>query len=232
MKSLHSPTIVRRISSRFYLPIVTMSAVVLVAPSPVTAQAIVAAAPKTVTVTEAIRGERLAQHAEMARRMYEPQMTPRWPLNKWPSALTVDGKPRAPWRISTWGPLSRESGFVTGAEPKTSYTGEFEMYWSRMPDFRITKYTVWPTEQGWIARIIYQGTTKDGRAALAHQVDIVSVDDTGKVARIEWHCDAGEWIDQVWSKASGLTAAQVREVLAQANGWNHLIDISLGRAKP
>ena len=105
------------------------------------------------------------------------------------------------------------------------------MYWNRIPDFRIVEYQVWPNEQGWIARLIFAGTANDGTPVRAHQVDIVTVDDTGKVARIEYHCDAGEWIDQVWSKASGLSAAQVRQVLAQPHGWNSLIAIALGRAK-
>jgi hypothetical protein len=222
----------RHQSLRLHLALASAAVAAVMQPALASAQATFAPPPKVISVQEPLQADRVAQHAEMARRMYEPQMTPRWPLGQLGSALTADGKPRAPWTITTWGPLSRESHFVTSAAAPTEHTGEFQMYWSRMPDFRITKYTVWPTEQGWIARIIYEGTNKEGKAALAHQVDIVSVDDTGKVTRIEWHCDAGEWIDQVWSKASGMPAAKVREVLAQPNGWNHLIDISLGRAKP
>jgi hypothetical protein len=65
---------------------------------------------------------------------------------------------------------------------------------------------------------------------LAHQVDIVTVDESGKLVRLEWHCDSGEWINQVWTKSSGLPPEKVREVLAQPKGFDRLCQIALGRA--
>jgi hypothetical protein len=172
---------------------------------------------------------RVELHRRMAQRKYDQQMIPRWRIGE-PGILTADGQPRGPWRVTTWGPLNGESGFTTTGAAPMEYTGEFLMYWSRIPDFRITEYKVWPTEQGWIARIIFGGTAKDGTPVRAHQVDVVTVDESGKVVRIEYHCDAGEWINQVWMKASGLPAQKVREVLAQPKGWDRLIDIALGRS--
>ncbi|MFC4595465.1 hypothetical protein [Sphingobium tyrosinilyticum] len=166
-------------------------------------------------------------HAEMGRRMYEPQMTPRWPILEQPSAYTVEGTAREPWTVSFYGPLNGESSMTTNGV-RTKHTAEYEMYWKYIPDFRITEYKVWPTPEGWIARIIYEGTTKDGIPVLAHQVDIVTVDETAKVVRLEWHCDAGEWIREVWTRSSGLTEAQVREVLAQPKGFDRLCEIALG----
>lgn len=178
----------------------------------------------------AANGTKLATHMEMARRLYEPQTTPRWSLPR-PGYYTADGEARPEWRVTTWGPVNRESSHMAKGGPVTDHTDEFRMYWSRIPDFRITEYQVWPTETGWIARILYGGTTADGTPVLAHQADFVTVDESGKVVRIEWYCDAGEWIEQVWTRASGLNEQQVRTTLAKPDGFRRLIDIALGRAK-
>jgi hypothetical protein len=202
------------------------AAAALLCGAPAAAQT--AGAPPSAGSAPVAASARLQANLELAQRKYDQQMIPRWPLGG-RGVHTYDGKGRAAWRISTWGPMNGESGHMVTGAPATAYTGEFLMYWSRIPDFRIVDYTVWPTEEGWIARLVFGGTAKDGTEVRAHQVDIVTVDETGKIARIEWHCDAGEWIRNVWSKASGLTEPQVRDVLAKPQGWDRLIDIALGR---
>jgi hypothetical protein len=206
-----------------------LGAAALMTAAPAMAQTDHAGKPHT-AATESVASKSVLQmHLEMARRMYEPQKTPHWKLPVL-SAMTADGKPRTPWKQETFGPLSGESSHIEKGEISTDYTDEFRMYWSRIPDFHIAEYKVWPTKEGWIARIIYEGTTKDGTHVRAHQADIATVDETGKVVRFEWHCSEGEWIRQVWTRASGLTELQVRDVLSKPKGWDRLIDISLGRA--
>jgi hypothetical protein len=173
---------------------------------------------------------RTARHEEMARRMYEPQMTPHWPLE---GPGSMDGSTSAnpddqePWEMRTWGPLNGELTVSMPRPPKKEHSGEFLMYWSRIPDFRILEYRVWPNEDGWIARIEYGGTARDGTSVLAHQVDIVTVDERGRLVRLEWHCDSNEWINQVWTASSDLPADNVRELLAKPDGFQLLIDHAL-----
>jgi hypothetical protein len=229
--SLEHPLARRALFGHCHLPLLAAACVMALLAAPPTLAQTSAAAPVTASVSEnTVSKARLASHLDMARRMYQPQMTPHWPTKDWSSSYTAEGTARPPWKITTLGPLTGESSMTVTGAPATEHTGEFQMYWSRIPDFRIAEYKVWPTDEGWIARIIYVGTAKDGTPVRAHQVDIVSVDDTGKVTRIEWHCDAGEWIRQVWTKASGLSEPQVRDVLAKPKGFERLIDISLGRA--
>jgi hypothetical protein len=210
----------REVLSRQLPLLAAATAATLLGVAPALAQDITSAAP--------VRRARIEANRALAQRKYDLQMIPRWPLGG-AGVHTVDGSARAPWRVTTWGPMNGESSHMATGAPASEYTGEFLMYWSRIPDFRILEYKVWPTEEGWIARLIFGGTAKDGTSVRAHQVDIVTVDETGKVVRIEWHCDAGEWIRNVWSKSGGLSEQAVREVLAKPKGWERLIDIALGR---
>ena len=168
---------------------------------------------------------------QMARCMYEPQKTAyQQGLVRLPGAWSADGQIHEPWMLTTFGPLAGETRHtINGADDSMDGTREFQMYWTGIPDFRITEFKVWPTQEGWIARIIYSGTTRDGTPVLAHQVDIVTVDEKHRVVRIEWFCDTNQWTQQVWSRASGKSVEELREMLSKPGGFQALIEYTLSQ---
>lgn len=175
--------------------------------------------------------DKAAVYREMARCTYEPQMTAykdkTAPINL-PGAWSAGGKIHDPWTITFFGPMAGEfTATLTGAPDDMSCTKEYRMYWTGFPDFRLTDYKVWPIEDGWIARITFKGTAPDGTTAEVHQADIATVDEEGRLVRMEWFVDTNQWQQRVWSKASGLSMEELRVVLAQKGGFQKLIDHTL-----
>ena len=176
-------------------------------------------------------GDKAEIYREMARCTYEPQMTAY--LNKaagvrLPGAWSAGGKVYEPWEITFFGPMAGEFKYtVDGSPDSMSCTNEYRMYWTGFPDFRVTDYKVWPTENGWIARITFNGEAPDGTKAEVHQVDIATVDEEGKLVRMEWFVDTEQWRQRVWLKASGLTLEELRAMLAQQGGFQKLIEHTL-----
>ncbi len=182
---------------------------------------------KNDTARENAKKSRLDVHREMARCMYEPQMTAyKTGTNvRLGGAWSAGGEIHEPWTLTTFGPMAGEgTATLNGAPESMDCSPEFQMYWTGIPDFRITDYKVWPTEEGWIARITYGGTARDGTPVLAHQADFVTVDDTGRVVRVEWFVDTNQWQQRVWSKASGKSVDELREMLSKPGGFQKLIE--------
>jgi hypothetical protein len=168
--------------------------------------------------------DRIELHRDMARRMYEPQVTgyERGNVDGSNASWTADGSIDEPYELTLFSP-KRGDWTVTIASPDTmDGNAEFRMYWKGIPDFGIKKYDVWPLEDGWIARLIYGGTARDGERIVAHQVDIVTTDDQDRVVRLEWYVDQEQWL-QVWAKASSKTVDEVRTMVATLNGWDRFL---------
>lgn len=178
-----------------------------------------------------VPGDRAEIYREMARCTYEPQMTAY--RNKaagisLPGAWSAGGKLHDPWTITFFGPMAGEfTATIDGSPDSMSCTNEYRMYWTGFPDFRITDYKVWPIEDGWIARITFKGTAPDGTTAEVHQADIATVDEEGRLVRVEWFVDTNQWQQRVWSKASGLSMEELREMLSQKGGFQKLIEHTL-----
>src|ERR1700712_558308 len=117
-------------------------------------------------------GEKRAAYLEMARCTYEPQMTAY--LDKpsgvrLPGAWSIAGKVHEPWTITFFGPMIGEfTTTIDGSADSMSCTDEYRMYWTGFPDFRVIDYKVWPTDEGWIARIVFGGQAPDGTVAEVH----------------------------------------------------------------
>jgi hypothetical protein len=175
---------------------------------------------------------RVEIHREMARCMYEPQMTAyqQGGMNL-QGAWSAGGEVHEPWTVTTFGPLVGEARTTITGEPNSmDATPEFQMYWTGIPDFRVTDYKIFPNEEGWIARITYGGTSRVGTSVVAHEVDIVTTDDQERVVRIEWFIDTPQW-HQIWSQASGLSLEDVQAMLAKPAGLKQIIDYTLSRPR-
>ena len=46
---------------------------------------------------------------------------------------------------------------------------ELRMYWQRMPDFGITRFEVYPDENGWAQVLYWGGTTPEGQTFEAQE---------------------------------------------------------------
>jgi hypothetical protein len=99
---------------------------------------------------------------------------------------------------------------------------EFRMYWKGIPDYGIKDYEVWPVETGWIARLAYKGTARDGEEIVAHHVDIVTTDNQGRVVRLEWYVDQEQWL-RVWAKASGMSVEELRAKVTTLDGCQQFL---------
>jgi hypothetical protein len=168
--------------------------------------------------------DRLELHRDMARRMYEPQVTGHELGNVDASnaCWTADGEIHEPYELTLFSP-KRGDWTVTMTSPESmDPDAEFQMYWKGIPDYGIKKYDVWPLEDGWIARLVYGGTARDGEAVIAHQVDIVTTDDQERVVRLEWYVDQEQWL-RVWAKASGKTVEEVRAMVETLDGWERFL---------
>src|ERR1700712_2095797 len=121
--------------------------------------------------------DRLELHCQMARRMYEPQIDAYkigWVENK---GWTSDGEIHEPFELTLFSPKRGDWTVQLTDGTSMDPNAEFGMYWHGIPDFGIRWYEVFPHEHGWIARIRYEGTAKDGSLVVAHQVDFATVDD-------------------------------------------------------
>ena len=132
--------------------------------------------------------EKRAAYLEMARCTYEPQMTAWKEKGRilLPGAWSIGGKIHEPWTITFFGPLAGEfTREITGTPDTMECTREYRMYWTGFPDFKLDEYKVWPIEDGWIACQTFRGTTRDGTMAEVHQTDIATVDEAGRMVRME-----------------------------------------------
>jgi hypothetical protein len=167
--------------------------------------------------------DRIETHREMARRMYESQVDGyKVGHIERHGGWTADGKVHEPYELTLFSP-KRGDWTVTVTPEKPDPNPEFQMYWTGMPDFGIRNYEVFPHEDGWVCRMVYKGTTRDGTEVVAHQVDFATVDEQGRVVRMEWYTDPNQWL-RVWSAASGKSIEEVSALFDTLNGFQRLID--------
>ncbi|MFC7886323.1 hypothetical protein ACFUVV_31220 [Streptomyces sp. NPDC057376] len=173
----------------------------------------------------------VTRNAEMARRMYETQVRAhRTHSLVQPGILSYDDDFSEPWDLVLFSPKRGDwTVRITGPE---SFDGEpeFRMYWTGMPDFAITSYEVFPHEDGWVCRMVYTGHTRDGEEIVAHQVDFATIDDKGRLVRMEWYTDPNQWL-RVWSAATGKTVAEVDEYFATTDGFARMIQETIASRK-
>jgi hypothetical protein len=163
-------------------------------------------------------------HREMARRMYESQVVAHRVGRLEPhGAWTYSGKVDEPYDLTLFSPKRGDWIKRMTSETSMNPDPEFQMYWTGMPDFGIKHYEVFPHEDGWICRMVYKGTTRDGTEVVAHQVDIATTDDKNRVVRMEWYTDPNQWL-RVWQAASGKPMAEVSQLFDSLDGFQRLID--------
>jgi hypothetical protein len=145
---------------------------------------------------------------------------------------TPDGEIHEPYDLTLFSP-KRGDWTVRMTRPDSmNPNGEFQMYWTRIPDFGIREYDVFPREDGWIAKLVYKGTAFDGTSVTAHQVDFAYTDQQSRVVRMEWYTDQLQWFN-VWSAASGKSVDEVRRKVESLDGWSQLIAETIaGRGAP
>jgi hypothetical protein len=166
----------------------------------------------------------LARNAEMARRMYDVQVTGHLTQSlDQRGVLSFDDDFAEPWDLVLFSPKRGDwTVRITGPE---SFDGEpeFRMYWTGMPDFAVTRYEVFPHEAGWVCRMVYTGHTRSGEEVVAHQVDFATVDEQGRLVRMEWYTDPNQWL-RVWSAATGRSVAEVDRYFATTDGFARMIE--------
>jgi hypothetical protein len=167
--------------------------------------------------------DRIQLHREMATRMYEAQVVGyqhgRIEIH---GGWTADGQVHEPYEMTLFSP-KRGDWTIRMTRPDTmNPNAEFQMYWFGIPDFGIKWYEIFPHEDGWICRMRFEGTATDGELVVAHQVDFATVDDQGRVVRMEWYVDQPQW-NKVWSKASGKTVEEVAAKVATLGGWDSFL---------
>lgn len=171
--------------------------------------------------------EKRAAYLEMARCTYEPQMTA-WKTKDrilLPGAWSIGGKIHPTWTLTLFGPLAGEfTREVDGSPDTMECTKEYRMYWKAFPDFRLDEWRAWPKEDGWIARQTFRGTGPDGTIAEVHQADIATVDEAGRLVRMEWFVDNYQWQSRVLTVCSRLPVEEVRKMTMQPGGYGMLID--------
>jgi hypothetical protein len=163
--------------------------------------------------------EKIELHLRMAERMYDSQVEAYKAGHVENNCWTADGKIHEPFELTLFSPKRGDwTVRVTGPESMDP-NAEFNLYWFGIPDFGIVWYEVTPREDGWICRMRYEGTATDGEHVVAHQVDFATVDDKGRVVRLEWYVDQPQW-NAVWAKASGRTVEEVAAKVATLGGWD------------
>ena len=169
-------------------------------------------------------------HRELARRRYESQVNG-WKEGRIDIWYTPEGDIGEPYELTLFSPKRGDWKVQMTSRASMDSNPEFQMYWTGIPDFGIKDYTVWPNEEGWIARITFAGTALDGTSVTAHQVDIVTTDDKLRVTRLEWYSDQLQWFT-VWSVASGKPVEEVQDLFRSTDGFKRLIaDTLAGREK-
>jgi hypothetical protein len=155
----------------------------------------------------------------MARRKYEAQKvgSETGHIEPW---YSPDGVIDEPWELTLF---SARRGDWTVSVDSMNPDPEFQMYWTRIPDFGIKEYEVYPHEQGWVAKQVFRGTAIDGTPVVGHQIDFVTTDDQCRIVRIEWYVDSAEW-ERIWSVASGKPIEEVHALVTTLGGFQRLID--------
>ncbi|MFC7886897.1 hypothetical protein ACFUVV_34165 [Streptomyces sp. NPDC057376] len=144
---------------------------------------------------------------------------------------TPDGEIDEPYELTLFSPKRGEWTVPMTGRDSMDSNPEFQMYWTRIPDFGIKEYDVLAHEDGWIARQVFGGTAVDGTSVTAHQVDFVTTDERCRVVRLEWYTDPNQWL-RVWSVASGKPLAEVSELFDTHDGFKRLIaDTIAGRER-
>lgn len=161
-------------------------------------------------------------HRELARRRYESQVHghENGRIEIW---YTPEGEIDEPYELTLFSPKRGDWTVPMTSRASMDSNPEFQMYWTRIPDFGIKDYTVWPNEDGWIARMTFAGTALDGTPVTAHQVDIVATDERCRIVRMEWYSDQLQWFN-VFSVASGKPVTEVQELFATTGGFKRLIE--------
>ena len=160
-------------------------------------------------------------HRELARRRYESQVNG-YETGRVEMWYAPDGDIGEPYELTLFSPKRGDWKVQMADRYSNDSNPEFQMYWTGIPDFGIREYTVWPNEEGWIARMTFGGTALDGTPVTAHQVDIVTTDDKCRIARLEWYSDQLQWFG-VWSVASGKPVDEVQELFTSTDGFKRLI---------
>jgi hypothetical protein len=169
--------------------------------------------------------DRTERHRRMAEIMYSTQVTGHKVGHvDMPGAWNCYGKDKhEPYELTLFSPKRGDwTVTVTGLESMDG-NPEWQMYWTGIPDFRISHYEVFPHEDGWICRMVFEGTSRAGEKIVAHQVDFATVDEQGRVARMEWYTDPNQWL-RVWNVASGKPLEEVDALFATTDGFRQLID--------
>jgi hypothetical protein len=158
-------------------------------------------------------------HREMARNKYEAQAIGH-ELGRIDVWYTPEGPAKEPYELTLFSP---KRGEWTVAADTMDPTREFQMYWTRIPDFRIRDYEVFAHEDGWISKQEFGGTALDGTEVVAHQVDFVTTDEQCRIVRMEWYTDSPQWLE-VFSVASGKPIEEVQEYFETTGGFARLIE--------
>jgi hypothetical protein len=166
--------------------------------------------------------DRVETHREMAKRMYESQVDAFKVGHVENNCWTADAEIHEPFELTLFSPKRGDWTVQITGPDSMDPNAEFGMYWNGIPDFGIKWYEVFPHENGWICRMRYEGTAKDGTLVVAHQVDFATVDEKGRVVRLEWYVDQPQW-NQVWAKASGKTVEEVAAKVATLGGWDDFL---------
>src|SRR5437868_4533687 len=162
---------------------------------------------------------RVEMHREMARKKYEAQKVG-YQVGHIDIWYTPDGPAREPYELSL---VSPKRGDWTVSADTMDPNREFQMYWTRIPDFGIKDYEVFAHEDGWIAKQVFGGTAIDGTEVTAHQVDFATTDDQCRIVRLEWYIDSPQWL-RVFSVASGKPIEEVEKYFETTGGFARLID--------
>ena len=70
---------------------------------------------------------------------------------------------------------------------------ELRMYWQRIPDFGITRYEVYPDENGWVQILYWSGTATDGSVHEAQEAGVYKTDADFRILRFENFHDWNQW---------------------------------------
>lgn len=70
---------------------------------------------------------------------------------------------------------------------------ELRMYWQRLPDFGITRFEVYPDENGWAQVLYWGGSTTEGKLYEAQEAGIYKTDADCRILRMENYHDWQQW---------------------------------------
>ena len=79
-------------------------------------------------------------------------------------------------------------------DPKDGPLKELRMFWRGIPDFGITEYKIFATEDGWGQILYWSGTGLDGEIKAAQESSFCFTDADFNVVRIELYSDSKQWM--------------------------------------